>query len=170
MEGKVSLYNSDDIKIGETFLRRARQLVRRQRAMWVDDSKTAIRLAAGIEDISDVTDNCEEVSAAVDPTAPHHDGGMPSDWMLPMVEKLMRERRRFVVHTFIYFPLAFLFSVAFFILGETGVFVPFVIWVMAYPIHAYLYLTDKSARKRIAKRLTMEAELFKIDGNTGGPK
>jgi len=51
MENKVSLYNSDDVKIGETFPRRAQQLVRQQRAMWRDDSQTSIRFAPGMENM-----------------------------------------------------------------------------------------------------------------------
>ena len=51
MEDKVILYNSSDVKIGETFPRRAKQLVRQQRAMWVDDSHTAIRFAPGMENM-----------------------------------------------------------------------------------------------------------------------
>ena len=52
MENKVVLYNSNDIKIGETFVRRARQLVRQQRAAWVDESETAIRFAPGMENMT----------------------------------------------------------------------------------------------------------------------
>jgi len=51
MESKVLLYNSNDIKIGETFARRARQLVNRQRAEWVDDNHSAIRFYFGMENM-----------------------------------------------------------------------------------------------------------------------
>lgn len=53
MEGKVLLYNSDGAKIGETFIRRARQLVKKQRATWVDDNQDAIRFAPGMENADD---------------------------------------------------------------------------------------------------------------------
>jgi len=49
MENKVVLYNSNDIKIGETFVRRAKQLVNRQRAQWTDSSQTAIRFYPEME-------------------------------------------------------------------------------------------------------------------------
>ncbi|MCL2235132.1 MAG: 2TM domain-containing protein [Defluviitaleaceae bacterium] len=49
MEKKVILYNSDNAKIGETFVRRARQLVKQQRAVWTDDRQDAIRFAPGAE-------------------------------------------------------------------------------------------------------------------------
>jgi len=51
MENKITLYNSNNTRIGETFERRARQLVRQQRAMWVDESQTAIRFAPGMENM-----------------------------------------------------------------------------------------------------------------------
>ena len=64
MENKVALYNSNGIKIGETYIRRARQLIRQQRAMWTDDTETAIRFAPGMDNtaipIDDATDDAVE--------------------------------------------------------------------------------------------------------------
>ena len=57
MEGKVILYDSNNIKIGETFVRRARQLVKQQRASWVSDDQTAIRFAPGMEKADDLIDD-----------------------------------------------------------------------------------------------------------------
>jgi len=54
MEDKVLLYDSNNVKIGETFVRRARQLVKQQRASWTDDSQNAIRFAPGMENPDDV--------------------------------------------------------------------------------------------------------------------
>jgi len=56
MENKVLLFDSNDVKIGETFIRRAKQLVKQQRAIWIDDNQSAIRFAAGMENM-DVTDS-----------------------------------------------------------------------------------------------------------------
>ncbi|MCL2361007.1 MAG: 2TM domain-containing protein [Defluviitaleaceae bacterium] len=53
MESKVILYDSNDVKIGETFVRRARQLVKQQRAYWINDNHDAIRFAPGMENMSD---------------------------------------------------------------------------------------------------------------------
>jgi len=54
MEGKVVLYNSDNLKIGETFTRRARQLVNKQRAVWMDDNQSAIRFYHGMENMDEI--------------------------------------------------------------------------------------------------------------------
>ena len=53
MEKKIELYNSNNIKIGETYVRRARQLVNRQRARWVDSNQTAIRFYPEMENMDD---------------------------------------------------------------------------------------------------------------------
>ena len=49
MESKVLLYNSNDIKIGETSSQEAREIVSRQRAEWVDNNHTMIRFYSGME-------------------------------------------------------------------------------------------------------------------------
>ena len=61
MDNKVSLYNANGAKIGDTFARRARQLVRQQRAMWTDDSQTAIRFAPGMENMDTDDDMFESI-------------------------------------------------------------------------------------------------------------
>ena len=60
MEAKVLLYDSNNVKIGETFARRARQLVKQQRASWVDDNQNAIRFAPGMENTDTAHDEAHE--------------------------------------------------------------------------------------------------------------
>jgi len=74
MENKVLLYNSSDIKIGETYARRARQLVKQQRAMWIDDTQTAIRFAPGMENMDTTTDIAEDLAPNQLCFAPYSDG------------------------------------------------------------------------------------------------
>jgi len=87
MEEKILLYDPNNIKIGETYVRRARQLVKQQRALWTDDSQKAIRFVAGAE-YSETTGD-EEVQDALSEEAsgfrPVHD------------KRLMRLARRRVV-------------------------------------------------------------------------
>ena len=56
MENKVLLYDSNDIKIGETFARRARQLVKQQRASWTNENQDAVRFAPGMENFDKLED------------------------------------------------------------------------------------------------------------------
>jgi len=65
-ENKVTLISADDVVIGETFMRRAKQLVRRQRAQWTDDSQTAIRFYPEMENMVDVTADASMGATAID--------------------------------------------------------------------------------------------------------
>ena len=53
MEEKVFLYDSNNKKIGKTYIRRARQLVKQQRAFWVDNTQKAIRFVAEMESLEE---------------------------------------------------------------------------------------------------------------------
>ncbi|MCL2604721.1 MAG: 2TM domain-containing protein [Defluviitaleaceae bacterium] len=69
MEPKVMLYDSNNVKIGETFARRARQLVKQQRAVWTNAEQTAVRFLAGMEHLKDTEEDTprpEDVNAAYD--------------------------------------------------------------------------------------------------------
>jgi len=56
MENKVLLFNSNDEKVGETYTRRARQLVKQQRAFWVDDTQKILKFFPDMENSSDISD------------------------------------------------------------------------------------------------------------------
>ena len=142
MEGKVQLFNSNDVKIGETFLRRAKQLIRQQRASWTDETQTAIRFAAGMENLD---------TPATQP--PLYEDDKLVQWLIPRAEKRMRMRKWFVIHSFLFVALSYWWLDFW---GTTFISI-FIIWISLYGIHAYLYLTDQYARKRIAKRLSNEA-------------
>ena len=64
MENKVLLYDSNGNKIGKTFIRRAKQLVRQQRAVWTDDNQNAIRFAPGMENMDIVITGLAEKRAS----------------------------------------------------------------------------------------------------------
>lgn len=53
MEGKVLLYDSNGAKIGETFFRRAKQLVKQQRASWTSEKQDAICFSPGMENLDE---------------------------------------------------------------------------------------------------------------------
>jgi len=62
MEEKILLYDSDNVKIGETYVRRARQLVKQQRACWTDDGQKAIRFVTGAEHLEAIGDEEKQAS------------------------------------------------------------------------------------------------------------
>jgi len=162
MDGKVLLLNSDSVKIGETFFRRAAQLVRQQRAEWTDDSQMAVRFHPGKEIAT--KSEAKQSDLAVSPLV---NGLLANEF-----ERRIKEREKFVIHSFSLVPGFIVILVAWYavdaMLGVTWGFYQFydllvafgviscVIWITAYLIHAYLFVTNKRARIRIAAKLNMQ--------------
>jgi len=62
MEAKVTLYNAAGERIGDTFARRARQLVKQQRAYWLDEGEAAVQFHPGMEHLKDVEEETPHVA------------------------------------------------------------------------------------------------------------
>lgn len=170
MEDKVILYDANNAKLGETFMRRARQLVSQQRAEWIDDSHSAIRFAPDVDEWEK-----EVIPPATITTEPKD-----SNCIYVLAEKRLHERKMFIMHTVSlipgYFGIIVLYSVletvrpgttategfAWFMTGA---------WTMAYAIHAYFFaktrlkgfrLVDREERR--TQRLTEEVNRLKRMG------
>jgi len=105
MESKVIMHDASGAEVGETYSRRARQLVKQQRAVWADDTHTAIRF---------VPDTAEEWEAEPDPTAATHSSAIhaapPSakdktGALYAMAERRIRDRNRLIWHTVALLPV-----------------------------------------------------------------
>ena len=100
MESKVIMYDASGAEVGETYTRRARQLVKQQRAVWADDTHTAIRFAP---------DAMEEWEVAPAPppgaAAPASD---KSSALYALAERRVRDRRLIVLHSVALIPVFFL--------------------------------------------------------------
>jgi len=107
MEAKIKLFDADGTQIGETFARRARQLVKQQRAIWMDDDHSAIRFNPD----STEDDRNEEIEHGKTPrTIEKHP---ELDPLYVFAKKKLKERRRITVHLALLIPemiLAGLFS------------------------------------------------------------
>ena len=166
MENKVLLYDADDVKIGETFSRRARQLVSRQRAEWVDESRGAIRFFP----------DSEEWETEDEPKTEEPKG------IYLLAEKRLRERRRFLWHTIGFLPGYMLFALFAEIMNSGYrnniasfyfMFFNFGVWTCLYVIHAYYYYKrhvegyvyySSSKRERKARKLAEEVDRLKRMG------
>jgi hypothetical protein len=161
MEGKVILYDANDVKIGETFARRAAQLVKQQRAFYTDESKKAVKFAPDVDD-------WEAALAEEKTDAP----ATKSDaWLIALAEKRIKERGRFILHTVLGAPtwfVIFLFCVNMHhgglevLMFFTGVF------VAAYVIHLYRFITShtftsRNWKERRARKLAAELALLKAE-------
>ena len=151
MEGKVLLYDSNDVKIGETYLRRARQLVKQQRASWVDDSQKAVRFAPGMENMDDAVDgDMSEGHARLDP------GAIADKELMKFAKRRVYARFAFRLHVMIFIILTAFFLMIFMFAGG-GYFWP--VWPilsigLSVAVHGTVYKTvfgdnmsDKIARE-----------------------
>jgi len=98
MEGKILMYDSNGTEVGETYSRRARQLVKQQRAVWADDTHTAIRFAP---------DTTEDWETASPHPAPHHTPHSPDKGsvLYALAEKRVRDRRQLIWYTVALIPV-----------------------------------------------------------------
>jgi len=98
MEAKIKLFDADGTQIGETFARRARQLVKQQRAIWMDDDHSAIRFNPD----STEDDWNEEVEHGKTPrTIEKHP---ELDPLYVFAKKRLAERRRVILHLVLLVP------------------------------------------------------------------
>ena len=153
MENKVILYDSNENKIGETFLRRAKQLVKQQRALWVGDDQTAIKFKEGMEDLDKDEEKDEPVKTLYD-----------EEKIIALAEKRIRERRLFWAHTIALIPgffVCMLFASMFY---YDAAFIGGLLWGSwgtAYLIHFYFYSKNKS-KKRSKRSRALIAEIANI--------
>ncbi|MCL2364509.1 MAG: hypothetical protein FWC71_07600 [Defluviitaleaceae bacterium] len=96
-ETKVALYGADGGRMGETFSRRARQLVKQQRATWMNAEHTAIQFVA---------DEPEAWDAEPAVYAPHeaHTPEAPDAALLELAQKRLSTRRWFFLHALALIP------------------------------------------------------------------
>ena len=100
MDGKITLYNSDGSRIGETYARRARQLVGKQRAEWVDGSRAAIRFMPDEDGI--VCDDTDDINDSAFGGAPDGDCGPEGTGpglLYAIAKQRIHERNMFIAHS-----------------------------------------------------------------------
>jgi len=163
MEGKVILYDANDTKVGETFMRRARQFVKQQRAEWIDDNHNAIRFVADLE-------NWETAIMPSDD---------PNDTQLILLaEKRITERKRFIIHSIVAVPIWLVLVFVFGNMTRDMVFPVFFtgVCLTAYLIHAYQFAIprinkyrshdkeERRARRLAAEVATLKTELQRQNG------
>lgn len=167
MESRVTLYDSNNVKVGETFVRRARQLVKQQRAKWVDDSLSAVRFTADAEEWEDGFDMMKDESPIpIMPSVSTADDEM----LIVLAEKRIRERKFFRLHSILFIPALFFFyaffhstmhwrTAEFFFVFMTGAL------ISAYLIHLVWYVQNKrpshNKEERKARKLAVEMAILR---------
>ena len=168
MEGKVIMFDASGAEIGETYTRRARQLVKQQRAIWADDAHTAIRFMP--DSVEDWELEPAPVAAPGPTTAPEVDR---TGALYAIAAKRMSDRRRIIWHSVLLIPVFILIA----IWGVTSynswrhggegflIFMGFCwgIWITAYVNHLRNYLKSSDFLPRSTKRrLMLDAEVDRL--------
>jgi len=176
METKIQLYDSNGNKMGETYLRRAKQLVKQQRAVWTDEFETAIQFMPGSEayDVHELPDRAPKFVSAprITPKPMAEDSNL-----VALAIKRIQQKRFFIWHTILFLP-AWLVLV---ILADTMIrndvaAMAFVTGSMftAYGIHFFHFviprmrafsITGSRAAERRARRLALEVASIKAELN-----
>ena len=126
MKSKVMLFDADGAQVGETFERRARQLVKQQRAEWINES--AIRFAADEKlDESEWQAESKEVGSEA--------------LLYYMAEKRINERKSFLWHSIFLFPGILLIALFGDAMRNNG-FALFMLggWLSVYAVHAFVFI------------------------------
>ncbi|MCL2405302.1 MAG: hypothetical protein FWC92_07125 [Defluviitaleaceae bacterium] len=93
---QLAVYDESGTQIGMTFPKRARQLISKQRALWHDDTHTAIRL---LPDTKVDTPLEEYLGDALDDTP---GPSASNDLLLYLAKKNVREKRNLIKHILAY--------------------------------------------------------------------
>jgi hypothetical protein len=173
MDNKVLLFDSNNAKVGETFMRRAKQLVSSQRAEWTDENHTAIRFAPDAEDYSPsvicvpVPEPRAEAAGTIISKADDE------AWIYAAAEQQIKERRNFILHSIAFIPGIFLLFVLHaavidqLIMGDVELLFFFFLgaWISPYCIHSWVFAKKRlknirlwNTEERNARRLNAEVE------------
>ena len=134
MKSKVMLFDADGTQVGETFTRRARQLVNQQRAEWIGESSIRFAPDAAI-------DESEWAEAStVEPRA--KEAGSEA-LLYYLASSKVKKRRAFIMHSILLFPGIFMIL----IMSETSRNNEFAIfmlgaWLSPYFIHAFMFIQN----------------------------
>ena len=173
MEGKVIMLDANGVEIGETYTRRARQLVKQQRAIWADDTHTTIRFMPDtVEDweLAPLPELAPMPAVSSSGPAPEIDR---TSALYAIAARRMRDRRRIIWHTLALIPVFLLIL----IWGMTTyhgtrhggegflIMMGFCwgVWVTAYVNHLRSYLRSLDHLPRSTrKRLMLDAEVDRL--------
>ncbi|MCL2202801.1 MAG: hypothetical protein FWB88_02520 [Defluviitaleaceae bacterium] len=101
IDTKIALFNAENKRVGETFSRRARQLVKQQRAMWTDESHSAVRFLP--DAIEEWEMGEEDAPATVDAAPATPESGRKNN-LYALAARRLSVRRRMFWHTLTLFP------------------------------------------------------------------
>ena len=162
MKNKIMLFDASGVPVGETFMRRARQLVNQQRAEWINDN--AIRFApdADIGEAEWSADFTEAPAAVISDAA---DTGSEA-LLYYMAERRINERKMFVWHSIFMLPVYLILLILAAMIGHSGQYfllATWSAWTTPYMLHAFVFLKARLKEYRPEdKERQLEREVDKL--------
>jgi len=106
---KVTVLDHQNEIVGETFLRRAKQLVLKGRAKWADNAQSSITLLADHKEETDMTNNQEyiDLTGGAPPLPPPD---KPSEDLLMYIAKRNVAKKKSLIINLIAIPITFLIT------------------------------------------------------------
>ena len=157
MKNKIMLFDANGDQVGETFMRRARQLVNQQRAEWINDGAIRFTADADVDEVEWKTDLPEEPKAEVKSAG--------SEALLYyLAEKRINERNAFIWHSVFMVPGWILCL----ILGSAGrgdALMAFLLglWTSPYAVHVFIFIRTQLKEYRPEDReRKLEREVDKL--------
>ena len=121
----IDIYDENNERVGSTYPRRAKQLVKTQRASWLEEGKSLL-LSSTIEKMLDPPSSTEEDLSMIDShmnqnhgeheaeiTEPSHETAKYNDLLMLLAKKNVVEKRRLFRHIPAYIIALFVFFIAF---------------------------------------------------------
>jgi len=132
MKNKVMLFDASGAQIGETFMRRARQLVNQQRAEWINDGAIRFKPDTDIAALEWKTDLPEEPKSEMKGTG-------PEALLYYLAEKRINERRSFMWHSVFMIP-GWLLCVLLGMHNDHLLVFLFGLWTSPYVVHVFVFV------------------------------
>ncbi|MCL2015019.1 MAG: hypothetical protein FWG68_02090 [Defluviitaleaceae bacterium] len=182
-ESKIALYDSEDNKIGETFMRRAKQLVKQQRAFWADDKQTELKFLPGMENFvvpdAPISEETAAATAAELETPPKTLS--EESWIVLLAEQRIKTRKLFIWHSIALIPgfiALYLFVIMWVHWSNQGIWIGMLwsSWATLYITHFCVYFKnnaavakmstgrklEKAERKKRQREMQLALEIAKI--------
>ena len=155
MSSMITMLDANDEKIGETFFRRAKQLVKQQRAKWTSEDQKAIRFMPGMEDSNEEANDTPQDLAC-------------EKWIHELAIKRIQDRKFFKWHSIAIAPsLVMVFLVTVWMIhplygGQVAMLFLGLAWgslSTSYFIHVFFYLNKYPIRDNALKKARREREI-----------
>ena len=181
MKNKIMLFDASGVQIGETFMRRARQLVNQQRAEWINDA--AIRFIADIdltdadwsvpepEEASVLTKGIRDTRGIIDTGGIRDSGDIrdtgPEALLYYLAEERIKDRNNFILHSLLIMPGIFVIVVLASMMHgrQADTFLAAMVWgwFTPYFLHAFVFIRNRIRDYRPDhKSNAFERELDKV--------